>query len=50
MGLLAAIILPVVHGFTVHQMPPLSFVRRPLDWLRAMSETTHRIAVDVVHS
>ena len=45
MGLLAAIILPVAHAFTVHQMPPLSFVRRPLDWLRAMSETRGTMSV-----
>lgn len=45
MGLLAAVILPVAHDFTAHQMPPLSFVQRPLDWLRAMSETRGTMTV-----
>jgi acyl-CoA synthetase (AMP-forming)/AMP-acid ligase II len=37
MGLLSAVVLPIVHDATVYQMSPLSFVQRPMDWLRAIS-------------
>ena len=45
MGLLAAVILPAVHDFTLHQFPPLTFVQRPLTWLRAISDTRAQLSV-----
>jgi acyl-CoA synthetase (AMP-forming)/AMP-acid ligase II len=45
MGLLSGVILPVVHDFPLRQMAPLDFVRRPLEWLRAISDSRATISV-----
>ncbi|MEV2255558.1 aminotransferase class I/II-fold pyridoxal phosphate-dependent enzyme [Streptomyces sp. NPDC050147] len=39
MGLIGGILSPLYGGFPAHLMSPMSFVRRPLLWLRALSET-----------
>jgi acyl-CoA synthetase (AMP-forming)/AMP-acid ligase II len=38
MGLIGGILQPVYVGFPVTLMSPLTFVRRPLRWLRALSD------------
>lgn len=45
MGLLSSVIVPVVHDFTAHHLPPLAFIQRPLTWLRAMSLTRGTLGV-----
>ncbi|WP_157882434.1 type I polyketide synthase, partial [Streptomyces silvensis] len=39
MGLIGGILSPLYGGFPAHLMAPMSFVRRPLLWLRTLSET-----------
>ncbi|MFD9858986.1 aminotransferase class I/II-fold pyridoxal phosphate-dependent enzyme [Streptomyces alboflavus] len=39
MGLIGGILSPLYGGFPAHLMAPMSFVRRPLLWLRALSDT-----------
>jgi acyl-CoA synthetase (AMP-forming)/AMP-acid ligase II len=45
MGLVSAMIMPVVFGLDLYQMPPLAFVQRPLDWLRTMSAVRAELGV-----
>ncbi|MFJ9538361.1 aminotransferase class I/II-fold pyridoxal phosphate-dependent enzyme [Streptomyces sp. NPDC101225] len=39
MGLIGGILTPLYGGFPAHLMAPMSFVRRPLLWLRTLSDT-----------
>ncbi|MFD0416962.1 aminotransferase class I/II-fold pyridoxal phosphate-dependent enzyme [Streptomyces sp. NPDC127108] len=39
MGLIGGILSPLYGGFPAHLMAPMSFVRRPLLWLQALSDT-----------
>ncbi|MFD9905354.1 aminotransferase class I/II-fold pyridoxal phosphate-dependent enzyme [Streptomyces sp. NPDC059063] len=39
MGLIGGILSPLYGGFPAHLMAPMSFVRKPLLWLRTLSET-----------
>ncbi len=46
MGLVYGIIEPLYRGFRCFVMPPVSFIQRPIRWLRAISErgATHSVA------
>ncbi|WP_158857749.1 type I polyketide synthase, partial [Streptomyces sp. NRRL B-1347] len=39
MGLIGGILSPLYGGFPAHLMAPMSFVRKPLLWLRTLSDT-----------
>ncbi|MEU9419272.1 amino acid adenylation domain-containing protein [Streptomyces sp. NPDC048272] len=39
MGLVGGLLTPLVTGFPIHLMSPLSFLADPLSWLRLISET-----------
>ncbi|MEI2579696.1 fatty acyl-AMP ligase [Scytonema sp. PRP1] len=46
MGLIYGVLQPLYKGFPVHMMSPLSFIKRPYLWLKAMSRVraTHSCA------
>nr|ABI22131.1 putative non-ribosomal peptide synthetase [Streptomyces lavendulae] len=39
MGLVGGVLTPLVSGFPIHLLSPLSFVSDPMGWLRLVSET-----------
>lgn len=39
MGLVGGVLTPLVTGFPIHLLSPLSFVSDPMSWLRLVSET-----------
>jgi acyl-CoA synthetase (AMP-forming)/AMP-acid ligase II len=45
MGLIGMVLCPLIVGYPVHLMPPISFILRPASWLELISETRATMTV-----